>query len=53
MKVMVVSLILISSCIVSLNAIKFNARFNQLGGHVPYSAVTYDQDELCFNIYGI
>ena len=53
MKVMVDTLILISSYVVSLNAIKFIARFNQLGDHVPYSAVTHDQGEPCFNMYGI
>ena len=50
---MVDTLILISSYVVSLNAIKFIARFNQLGDHVLYSAVTRDQDELCFNTYSI
>ena len=53
MKVMVDSLSLISSSVVSLNAIKFIATFNQLGDHVLYSAVIYDQDDLCFNVYCI
>ena len=53
MKVMVDSLSLIKSNIISLNAIKFIARFNQLGGHVLYSAIIYDQGELYFNMYGI
>ena len=52
MKVMVDSLSLIKSNIISLNA-KIHCKFNQLGDHVLYSAVIYDQGELYFNMYGI